>query len=91
MDHLTNQLSSIYDTVTTSNYNGDLRRQSGFNYKYDEIGELISDDSAYISNPKWSAYGKLLSLTDSSSNTVSFTYDASGNRISKVSHGITTW
>jgi RHS repeat-associated protein len=36
-------------------------------------------------------YGKLLSLTDSSSNTISFTYDASRNRISKVSHGITTW
>ena len=88
--HLTNQLSSIQDAVTGNSYTGDLKSQSAFNYTYDAIGELTGDSQQEITNVSWNVYGKILSLSDSG-NTISFTYDAAGNRISKTAHGITTW
>jgi RHS repeat-associated protein len=90
VDHLTNQLSSIQDAVTGNSYTGDIKTQAAFNYQYDAIGELTDDDTAKIHNITWNVYGKLLSLSDTN-NTISFTYDAAGNRISKLAHGITTW
>jgi RHS repeat-associated protein len=94
VSHLTNQLSSIQDAVTGNSYAGDIKSQSAFNYTYDAIGELTGDAQQEISNVTWNVYGKILSLSDSG-NTITFTYDAAGNRISKaVTHGsttVTTW
>jgi RHS repeat-associated protein len=90
VDHLTNQLSSITDAVTGNSYAGDIKKQPSFNYRYDAIGELVYDSAQKLSNMVWNVYGKLLCLKDSG-NTISFTYDAAGNRISKTAHGITTW
>lgn len=89
---ITNQLSSISVSPFGSgamNPN-ELTNQSAFNYKYNEIGQLTGDGKAQIGNVVWNVYGKILSLSDSG-NTISFTYDAAGNRISKTSHGVTTW
>ena len=89
--HLTNQLSSIGVTSSGGAANpNELANQSAFNYQYNEIGQLTADSKAQISGVVWNVYGKILSLTDSG-NTISFTYDATGNRISKRAHGITTW
>ena len=90
VSHLTNQLSSIQDAVTGNSYTGDIKSQSAYNYTYNAIGELTGDAQQAITNVSWNVYGKILSLSDSG-NTISFTYDAAGNRISKTAHGITTW
>ena len=89
--HLTNQLSSIGVTSSggASNPN-ELANQSAFNYQYNEIGQLTADSKAQISQVVWNVYGKILSMV-ASGDTISFTYDAAGNRISKRAHGITTW
>ncbi len=89
--HLTNQLSSIGVTSSggASNPN-ELANQSAFNYQYNEIGQLTKDTAQRISHVVWNVYGKILSLSDSG-NTISFTYDAAGNRISKTANRIATW
>jgi hypothetical protein len=91
----TNKLDHINDSVSSSNYATDIDDQSSGNYKYDSIGELISDDASNIPNITWTVYGKIASITKSSDTTILFTYDAGGNRISKsVVHAgdtLTTW
>ena len=89
VDHLTNQLASIRDAVTSSGCS-DIRNQSALNYQYDAIGNLVGDAQSQITNISWSVYGKILSITDSGK-TITYTYDAAGNRISKTANGITTW
>ena len=89
--HLTNQLSSIQVTDSGGAANpNELGTQAAFNYHYNKIGQLTDDDTAKIHQITWNVYGKILSLSDSN-NTISYTYDAAGNRISKTAHGITTW
>ncbi|MDR3711360.1 MAG: hypothetical protein P4L51_00990, partial [Puia sp.] len=91
VDHLTNQLSSINDAVAaTSYYPNDIENQSAYNYQYDAIGNMVSDVQDTITSVTWSVYGKILTITKGSG-TITYTYDASGNRISKSAGGITTW
>jgi len=91
----TNKLDHINDSVSSSNYTTDIDDQSSGNYKYDSIGELISDDASNISHISWTVYGKIASIAKSGDTTIFFTYDAGGNRISKsVVHAgdtLTTW
>lgn len=89
LDHLTNQLSSIRDAVPAANYPNDIDNQSPNNYQYNAIGQLTADGTT-VTNVTWNMYGKILSLVNSSG-TISFTYDAQGNRLSKTVGGITTW
>lgn len=79
----TNKLDHINDSVSSSNYTTDIDDQSSGNYKYDSIGELISDDASNIAHINWTVYGKISSIAKSGDTTILFTYDASGNRISK--------
>ena len=91
----TNKLDHINDSASATNYTTDIDDQSSGNYKYDSIGELISDDASNITNITWTVYGKIASITKSGDITILFTYDAGGNRISKsVVHAgetLTTW
>ncbi|HVU56937.1 MAG TPA: RHS repeat-associated core domain-containing protein [Puia sp.] len=91
----TNQLDHIHDTVTTSSSYDDIKSQSSGNYKYDSIGQLVSDDASGISTITWTVYGKIASITKGVDTTILYTYDPAGNRISKsVVHGgdtLTTW
>ncbi len=89
VDHLTNQLGSIRDAVTSAGYS-DIQNQSPLNYQYDAIGNLVGDVQAQITNITWSVYVKILCMIDSGK-TISYTYDPSGNRISKTANGFTTW
>jgi RHS repeat-associated protein len=66
-----------------------LTEQAGDNYAYDEIGNLIKDTKEGINNITWNVYGKIQSITKATG-TITYTYDASGNRISKTAAGKTT-
>ena len=89
---INNQLNYIRDEISGSAHNGnypnDIDDQSANNYSYDSIGNLIKDNAEGITNISWSIYGKILEIqrTASGSNNttnIEYTYDASGNRISK--------
>ena len=92
----TNKLDHITDSVPSSNYSNDLDKQLTGNYGYDAIGELTKDSTNGISNVSWTVYGKIQQITKSDGSTLVFTYDPSGNRISKTytpagGSAITTW
>ncbi|WP_133995032.1 hypothetical protein, partial [Dinghuibacter silviterrae] len=91
----TNRLDHINDSVPSGNYTTDIDNQSSGNYSYDPIGELTSDAASGITSITWTVYGKINTITKSDGSSISFMYDASGNRISKaVTNGggtTTTW
>jgi len=103
MDNLTynykpnsNKLDSIGDNpANTSNYTEDIDNQTAGNYDYDAIGNLTKDNAEGITNIEWTVYGKISKITKNDGSVINYTYDASGNRISKAvtknSITITTW
>lgn len=87
-----NQLDKVADAApdaSTNDYDKykDIKQgQNNANYQYDEIGNLISDASENITNIEWNVYGKIQQITKGSfgdQTFINYTYDASGNRISK--------
>jgi YD repeat-containing protein len=67
----------------------ELSRQDEDNYKYDAAGNLIQDKAAGITTDMtWSVYGKLLTIPSKS---ISYQYDAAGNRIGKTVGSTSTW
>ncbi len=51
---------------------------------YDEIGNMVSDVSEEISNIEWNVYGKITSIEKLNDPPIYYSYDPSGNRISKT-------
>ncbi len=87
---LTNQLAHVDDRmVNSAAYSQDLDDQAVNNYSYDAIGNLKGDAAEGITAINWNVYGKITSIVKNGS-TISYSYDASGNRISKTVGGITT-
>ncbi|MHA4812517.1 hypothetical protein ACX0G9_30775 [Flavitalea flava] len=88
----TNRLRHIADNPSyTANYTEDIDNQSAAeNYKYDKIGNLVFDDASDITNIEWTVYGKIAAITKRTGNNLTYTYDASGNRISKTVGNVTT-
>jgi len=86
----TNQLKQVLDEVGYSgNYGADIDNQTETeNYVYDAIGNLVQDKSENLT-VAWNVYGKIKSITKASG-TIYYTYDATGNRISKTYDGKTT-
>jgi RHS repeat-associated protein len=86
----TNQLDKVVDIATdaaTSEYDKykDIKNgQGNNNYQYDKIGNLIADLSEGITNIDWTVYGKIEKITKVNGTVIKYSYDASGNRISKV-------
>ncbi|HTE12000.1 MAG TPA: hypothetical protein VK645_13545, partial [Chitinophagaceae bacterium] len=88
----TNKLSSVTDQ-SQGLVNGakKIKNQSTDNYEYDEIGNLIKDNSENIPSGgiKWNVYGKITEINHSQAgvltNTkkINYYYDAAGNRIGK--------
>jgi len=60
------------------------------NYTYDEIGNLIADEEEGITNIEWTPYGKVRKVVKDDNSEVHFRYDASGNRIAKITAADTT-
>src|SRR5690606_13727569 len=87
---LNNRLRHVKDAVSSGNYTTDIDDQGDDNYAYDEIGNLISDDQEGISEITWNVYGKISSI-EKASITISYDYDASGNRIGKTVDGKHIW
>ena len=79
----TNKLEYVSDTVNRSNYTEDIDGQSPGNYSYDAIGNLVRDSAERIGNIEWTVYGKIKKITKMNGSSIYYTYDASGNRISK--------
>ena len=88
-----NRLIGVEDLSTSANNGVGVQpgqhviEPNNFNYKYDEIGNLLSDASEEISNIVWNTYGKVerVNFTAASGkNNLRYTYDAQGNRLSKT-------
>lgn len=85
-----NRLRHVKDAIGDANYQEDIDNQPDDNYGYDAIGNLIKDTKEGITNITWNLYGKISSITKTTG-TITYTYDANGNRLSKTFNGKTTW
>jgi RHS repeat-associated protein len=80
---LREELEYVEDAVSSTNYDVDIDEQSNDNYIYDEIGNLINDNSEDL-EISWFNNGKIKEIYNSKNNTyIRFRYDPMGNRISK--------
>jgi RHS repeat-associated protein len=83
-----NQLRYLNGTAAASNIAGN---QADNNYKYDKIGNLVTDVQAGITGITWSVYGKIQSIAKGPTSSITYSYDVAGNRVSKTADGLTTW
>ena len=79
----TNQLEYVADGVPTTASNNDIDPQTQGNYSYDPIGNLTKDDAEGISAITWLPNNKIGTITKTNGMVIQFTYDASGQRITK--------
>jgi YD repeat-containing protein len=90
-----NKLRHVKDAVSNTNYVEDIDDQSDDNYLYDNIGNLVQDKAEGLYDPlqpqkhmiTWTVYGKISAITKikaAVTTNIAYTYDASGNRISKT-------
>ncbi|HEY0609048.1 MAG TPA: RHS repeat-associated core domain-containing protein, partial [Chitinophaga sp.] len=86
-----NRLNYIYDTVGVANYEEDIDSQSPDNYQYDSIGNMVKDVASNIKSIEWTVYGKIRRIIKNNNDTISYTYDPAGNRVSKRVKGVETW
>ena len=77
----TNKLQNITNSVN----------QQTKSFDYDEIGNTIIDEKQGVTKGVWNVYGKLQSLTNKDGINITYTYDASGQRISKQVGGMQEW
>ncbi len=89
----TNKLTHINDTVPNGAFTNDpsnpndtsldIDNQERDNYRYDEIGQLISDEKEGL-NISWRVDGKVKSVTKANGVVIDFEYDGLGKRIAKT-------
>lgn len=80
----TNRLDHVSDNVPAGNYTEDIDNQTAGNYDYDAIGNLVKDSAEGITSISWTVYGKIRQIVKGDSVVIVYTYDPSGNRISKA-------
>ncbi len=95
----TNQLRQVNDKIAATKYGSgiydaiyDIDNQADTsNYIYDSIGNLVADKAEKITSIKWNVYGKITEINRNATQydqvtttRTRYTYDAQGNRISKV-------
>jgi RHS repeat-associated protein len=80
-----NKLNHVRDAIGSGNYGVDIDDQSADNYTYDKIGNLKSDVAENIAQIDWTVYGKIKQIEKSStSEVISYSYNASGQRTVKT-------
>jgi RHS repeat-associated protein len=87
----TNKLNWIKDTVGASKFSVDIDNEATNNYVYDSIGNLTKDVKETIDSIYWNVYGKIAQINKHDGTIIKYTYDASGNRISKSVGNVRTW
>ncbi len=80
----TNRLDHVSDSEPAGNYTEDIDNQTAGNYDYDAIGNLVKDNAEGITSISWTVYGKIRQIVKGDSVMILYTYDPSGNRISKA-------
>jgi len=73
----------VTDLVRVSNYGNDIDNQQVDNYRYDSIGNMVSDVRSGVDSIKWNVYGKVARIYKHDTMSIIYAYDAAGNRISK--------
>jgi len=90
-----NRLRHVRDGIGDGNYAVDIDSQGDDNYEYDAIGNLVKDTKEGITSIEWTVYGKIKRITKANGTIISYSYDVTGNRISKtITEGentTTTW
>ncbi len=96
----TNRLAGVSDAVPAGKYPEnnytfgtvtDVDKQSmNNNYKYDAIGNLISDHAEGITNISWNLQNKVSRIEKTNGTLLEFAYDALGNRVMKAVKGTNT-
>jgi hypothetical protein len=80
-----NRLLWVGDSGASDGSRGDLTNQSSGNYAYDEIGNLIQDNSENIEAIKWNVQGKVDTVDFSNEKPdLFYKYDPMGNRLMKT-------
>jgi RHS repeat-associated protein len=81
---LKNRLQAVSDAVAGTAYAEDIEGET--TYQYDAIGNLISDSKEQL-QIEWDVYGKVRrvspAVAGTSKPTLTYLYDASGNRVAK--------
>lgn len=85
---LSNRLARIADAVPAANYPAptspsekDIDDQPFNNYFYDGVGNLLQDVAEGIRSIRWTPFGKIKSIVRNNGVSISYDYDAMGNRI----------
>lgn len=89
-DQGNNRLTHVDDVISTSNYTTDIDDQKPNNYEYDRNGNLVRDHAEGLTI-FWNLSGKVRKIAKDNGTTITFRYDALGNRISKQVDNNTTW
>lgn len=86
-----NKLNNVFDYANHGTYSNDIPYHSpstatpiAERFKYDAIGNMISDQMNGINNVSWNLYGKVSNVSMPNDASDKYTYDATGNRISKA-------
>ena len=81
----TNKLAYVKDNVPATSLPEDIEDQSSnpLNYKYNAIGNLISDDSEKIKEIDWNLQNKITQIIKANGPNLKFAYDPFGNRVMK--------
>ena len=78
-----NRLSFVRDNEGNTGL-GDLDSQPINNYQYDEIGQMISDESEGIVNVDWREDGKVKCIYKDNGSKIEFHYNGLGTRVAKT-------
>jgi len=76
-----NRLSELYNSAGGGH---------SYSYEYDEIGNVTLDSKQGVDAAEWNLYGKLKTVTKSGAD-IEYSYDASGQRISKKVNSTEEW
>jgi RHS repeat-associated protein len=78
-----NQLTYVDDVIPVNRHNVDMDDQTGSNYRYDLIGNLVYDRAEGIDSIKWNLLGKMTHVYKKTGPSLEFQYGPDGHRTVK--------